>query len=108
MFIVIFAVLCLTITTTTVSGNECECQYNLAQNDFFGNQECFTAYYEIQQFWNDRDFDNATTSPPYNSTLCNGNCGNALNRILYYQDRVTSDSRQNVSQLVATSLLQLH
>ena len=102
MLTTVFTVLSLIITTTTVtvSGNECECQFNLAQNDFFGDQECFTAYYEIQQDWTNHNFDNATTSPTYSDTLCSGNCGNALNRILYYQDRITSDTRQNVSKLV--------
>ena len=96
MLVTVFVVLSLTITTTTVMSDDCEDQYTLALNDFFGDQECFTAYYQIQQSWQNSIFDDATT---YSDTLCNGNCGAALNRILYYQDRVIGDTRDQVSQI---------
>ena len=100
MLITVLAVLPLTITTTIVSGNDCECEYNNALNDFHGDQQCFSAYYEIQQNWGNDTFDDTTA---YRDTLCNGSCGAALNSILYYQDHVTFDSRQ-VS--TCTTLLQ--
>ena len=98
MLITALVVLSLTITTTTVSGNDCECEYRLAQNDFHADQECFTAYYQIRRDWHNHTVDDAAT---YNDTLCNGNCGAALNRILYYNDRVNSNTRE-VSTTVLT------
>ena len=87
-------------------GNDCEDHYTLAQNDFFGDQECFTAYYKIQQNFSNSifDFDDATT---YSDTLCNGNCGAALNRILYYRDRVGTYTRE-VSTTLITILYVIH
>ena len=93
----ILVVLSLTITTTTVSGNDCECEYNAAQNDLRRDQKCFTVYYQIQQNWDNHIINNTTT---YSDTLCNGNCGAALNRILYYNDRLFTNTSE-----VSTALL---
>ena len=98
MLITVLAVLSLAITTTTVSGNDCECEFNLARNDFHGDQKCFTTYYKIQQNWYNSYIINNTGT--YSDTLCNGNCGAALNRILYYSDRVDTNTTE-----VSTTLL---
>ena len=97
MLITVLVVLSLTIATTTVSGNDCVCEYHLARNDFHGDQKCFTTYYTIQQDWRKMIINNVAT---YSDTLCNGNCGAALNRILYYSDRVGTNTRE-----VSTTLL---
>ena len=94
----VFLVLSLTITTTTVSGNDCECEYNGAQSDLHGDQKCFTAYYQIQQNWNNKNINNTNT---YSDTLCNGNCGAALNRIVYYYDRLYPNTNE-VSTILLT------
>ena len=93
-------VLCLTITTTAVSGDDCECEYNHAQNDFYGDQRCFTAFYQIRQNWDNHTFDIDDTM--YRNTLCNGNCGSALNRILHYYDGI---SRTNIDREVSTTFI---
>ena len=98
MLITALVVLSLTITTTTVSGNDCECEYRLAQNDFHADQQCFNAYYQIRQDWDNHTVDDADT---YRDTLCIGNCGTALNRILYYFNRVITNTRE-VSTTVLT------
>ena len=93
MLITVLAVLYLTITTTTVSGvcSDCECEYNLAQNDLFGNQRCFTVLHQIRQNWVNYTFDDDAA---YRDTLCYGNCGTALNRVLHYQDRAFPSNRE--------------
>ena len=96
------AFLCWTITTTIVNGNECECEWNLARNEFFGNQECFSAYRLIRRnliaINNSAMIDNVTSFDTLINTLCYGHCGNALNRILYYADRVLDRSTDQVSK----------
>ena len=104
MLITVLVVLSLTIATTTVSGNDCECEYDLAHNNFHGDQKCFTAYYTIKQDWRNLIINNAAT---YSDTLCNGNCGAALNRILYYSDRVYINTRE-VSTALLTILHVIH
>ena len=104
MLITVLVVLSLTIATTTVSGNNCQCEYRLALNDFHGDQKCFTTYYTIQQDWRNLIINNAAT---YSDTLCNGNCGAALNRISYYSDRVGTNTRE-VSTTLLTILYVIH
>ena len=94
-------VLSSTITTTTVSSNDCECEYHLARNDFYADQQCFTAHFQIRQDWVNHTVDDAAT---YSDTLCIGNCGTALNRILYYNDRVDTNTRE-VSTTVLTTYI---
>ena len=96
MLISVLAVLSLAVTTTSVSGNDCECEYNLARNDFHGDQKCFTTYNKIQRNW----YFIIINASTYSDTLCNGNCGAALNRILYYSDRVCANTTE-----VSTTLL---
>ena len=98
MSVTALAFLCLTITTAIVSGNQYECEFNLARNQFFGNQVCFSADQLIRQnliqFLNDSSANLPAVNTLVTNTLCNGQCGNALNRIVYYADRVLDRSIQ--------------
>ena len=75
MSITALAFLCLTITITIVNGNQCDCEWNLARNDFFGNQECFAANQQIREnlIVNNSDSTNSTTDPTnLINTICYG------------------------------------
>ena len=91
------AILVLTVTITVINGTDCECDYNVNRNKFYGDQECFTAYYELNQHLIGNEDYNDTTISKLSDTFCNGKCGSMLNDILYYEDRVNFYDRQ-VSQ----------
>ena len=107
MLITVLVVMSLSITTTTVSGNDCECEYNLARNDFHGDQKCFTAYYQIERGWLKYlySIDGTTT---YRDTLCTGNCGTALNRLVYYIDGVFTSTGEVSAALLTIYLCNSH
>ena len=93
MSLIVFAILSLTIATAMVSSNDCHCEHTLARNDFYGYHDCFDAYYKIEQYLNSRYYNQYYSQyyeddiSKYVGTLCNGKCGEAANRILYYRDR---------------------
>ena len=82
----------LIITTATVSGNDCSCELNLANNEFQDDQQCFTAYDQILENLFRNDSDGVISS--HVDTFCKGKCGAIVNRILNYEDRVTRVNRQ--------------
>ena len=96
MSVIVLTFLSLTIASTFVIGEDCGCEYNLTRNNFYGDQECFVAYTNIAQTLREDDH-NETFIRIHADTLCNGNCGAKLSRILYYQDRTSFFDRRNVS-----------
>ena len=85
MSLIVFVILSLTIATAVVSSYDCDCEHTLASNDFYGNHDCFNAYYKIEQHLKSKYYINDISKEI--DTLCNGECGEAANRILYYRDR---------------------
>ena len=85
MSLIVLAILSLTIAIAMVSSYDCRCEQTLASNDFYGNHNCFTAYYKIEQHLNNKYYIDDINKEI--DTLCNGKCGEAANRVLYYRDR---------------------
>ena len=97
MSISTLAVLVLTVTITVIDGTDCECDYNVHRNKFYGDQECFTAYYKLNNNLLGYKVYNDTTIGKLTDTFCTGKCGSMLKDILYYEDRANFYDRR-VSQ----------
>lgn len=86
MSVTVLIILVLTVATAIVSSSSCDnrCEYNFATNEFYGNQVCYTAYDNILQHLNDKTY--IGNIDEYIENMCTGECGDATNRILYYED----------------------
>ena len=94
MPIIVLTILSL-VFTAIVSSDDCECGYNLARNDFYGNQDCFTAYDNIENHLNNDTY--SGTINEHINNMCTGRCGDVANRILHYKDRVTYYNRKVIT-----------
>ena len=91
------AILLLTIAVCIVSGIEYEYEYNRVRNEFYGNQECFTAYYKLHKILFKKEDYNDRKVTKLIDTFCIGKCGSLLSNILQNEDRVRFYDRR-VSQ----------
>ena len=107
MSLAALVILLLTTTASTVSGIEYEYEYNRVRNEFYGNQECFAAYYKLHKILFGKEDYNDRKVTKLIDTFCNGKCGSLLSNILQYEDRVKFYDRR-VGQSLSLILYSIH
>ena len=92
-------ILVILLIISTVSGIEYEYEYkyNHVRNEFYGNQECFNAYYKLHKILFEKEDYNDRKVTKLIDTFCDGKCGSLLSNILQYEDHVRFYDRR-VSQ----------